>query len=179
MQIASIIVEPRLIACSVFPLCFKNSTTSSRATIASFDDLVQHPNEHYHSISQSLSSFSSCPESFVSSSRNAVTRGAGYGLEIPCVYTLYRPKPYIDKLKELVASLKAKGWSSHSLRVINYLYVNCFVQRVSLRATFIIIYTCSSIFHAVPILNSCMKDSCIIYNYRYIMLPELTLYSCL
>jgi len=38
-----------------------------------------------------------------------VNRGAGYGLEIPCVYSLYGPKPYIDKLKELVASLKAKG----------------------------------------------------------------------
>ena len=38
-----------------------------------------------------------------------VNRGAGYGLEIPCVYTLYGPKPYVDKLKELVASLKVKG----------------------------------------------------------------------
>ena len=39
------------------------------------------------------------------------------------------------------------------------------MQRVSLRAIFIlnlyiILYTCSSIFHAVPILNSCMKDRC-------------------
>ena len=38
-----------------------------------------------------------------------VNRGAGYGLEIPCVYTLHGPKPHIEKLKELVASLKAKG----------------------------------------------------------------------
>lgn len=38
-----------------------------------------------------------------------VNRGAGYGLEIPCVYALYGPKPYIDKLEALVASLKAKG----------------------------------------------------------------------
>ena len=27
-----------------------------------------------------------------------VNRGAGYGLEIPCVYFLYEPKPYIEKL---------------------------------------------------------------------------------
>ena len=38
-----------------------------------------------------------------------INRGAGYGLEIPCVYSLYGPKAYIDKLTELVASLKAKG----------------------------------------------------------------------
>ena len=38
-----------------------------------------------------------------------INRGAGYGLEIPCVYSLYGPKPYIDKLTEVVASLKAKG----------------------------------------------------------------------
>ena len=31
-----------------------------------------------------------------------VNRGAGYGLEIPCVYSLYGPQPYIEKLKELV-----------------------------------------------------------------------------
>ena len=43
-----------------------------------------------------------------------VNRGAGYGLEIPCEYSLYAPKPYIDKLKELVASLEAKGLVSAS-----------------------------------------------------------------
>ena len=34
-----------------------------------------------------------------------VNRGAGYGLEIPCVYHLYGAKPYIDKMTELVDSL--------------------------------------------------------------------------
>ena len=38
-----------------------------------------------------------------------VNRGAGYGLEIPCIYHLYGPKAYIDKFKELVDSLKASG----------------------------------------------------------------------
>ena len=38
-----------------------------------------------------------------------VNRGVGYGLEIPCVCSLYGPKPYIDKFEELVASQKAKG----------------------------------------------------------------------
>ena len=43
-----------------------------------------------------------------------VNRGAGYGLEIPCVYSFYGPKPYISKLQELVASLEAKGLASVS-----------------------------------------------------------------
>ena len=38
-----------------------------------------------------------------------VNRGAGYGLEIPCVYQFYGPKPYIDKLQEVIDSLKTSG----------------------------------------------------------------------
>jgi len=38
-----------------------------------------------------------------------VNQGAGYGLEIPCVYQFYGPKPYIDKLPEVVDSLKTSG----------------------------------------------------------------------
>ena len=38
-----------------------------------------------------------------------VNREAGYGLEILYVYSLYGPKPYVEKLKELVDSLAAKG----------------------------------------------------------------------
>ena len=38
-----------------------------------------------------------------------VNRGAGYGLEIPCVDHLYGRKPYVDKMKELVDSLIASG----------------------------------------------------------------------
>ena len=38
-----------------------------------------------------------------------VNRGAGYGLEIPCIYRLYGPKIYIDRMKNLVDSLKNSG----------------------------------------------------------------------
>ena len=38
-----------------------------------------------------------------------VNRGAGYGLEVPCVYHLYGPTVYVDKMKELVKSLLADG----------------------------------------------------------------------
>ena len=35
-----------------------------------------------------------------------VNRGAGYGLEIQCVYQFYGPKPYVDKIREVFHSLK-------------------------------------------------------------------------
>ena len=35
-----------------------------------------------------------------------VNRG---GLEVPCVYRLYGPKVYIEKMRELVNSLKTAG----------------------------------------------------------------------
>ncbi len=38
-----------------------------------------------------------------------VNRGAGYGLEIPCVYRLYGPRVYINKMKDLVQELIATG----------------------------------------------------------------------
>ena len=38
-----------------------------------------------------------------------VNRGAGYELEISCVYQFYGPKPYIDKLREVIDSLKTSG----------------------------------------------------------------------
>ena len=38
-----------------------------------------------------------------------VNRGAGYGLEVPCIYRLYGPKAYTDRMKELVENLLASG----------------------------------------------------------------------
>ena len=38
-----------------------------------------------------------------------VNRGAGYGLEIPCLYRLYGPRVYIKKMKELVEELTSAG----------------------------------------------------------------------
>ena len=38
-----------------------------------------------------------------------VNREAGYGLEVPCVYHLYGPNVYVDKMKELVEFLLADG----------------------------------------------------------------------
>ena len=36
-------------------------------------------------------------------------KGTGYGLEIPCAYQFYGTKPYIDKLREVIDSLKVSG----------------------------------------------------------------------
>ena len=38
-----------------------------------------------------------------------VNRGAGYGLEVPCVHRLYGPNVYVAKMKVLVESLLADG----------------------------------------------------------------------
>ena len=34
-----------------------------------------------------------------------VNRGAGYGLEIPCLYRLYGPEDYISKVKHIISSI--------------------------------------------------------------------------
>ena len=39
----------------------------------------------------------------------AVNRGAGYGMEVPCKYLLYGPKPYILKMKQLIDQLASSG----------------------------------------------------------------------
>ena len=38
-----------------------------------------------------------------------INRGAGYGLEVSCVYRLYGPKVYVARMKELVNSLRRAG----------------------------------------------------------------------
>ena len=53
-----------------------------------------------------------CPtylSEFIASLKLCTYRGAGYELEIPCVYRLYGPKVYIDKMKELLKDLKDMG----------------------------------------------------------------------
>ena len=38
-----------------------------------------------------------------------INRGAGYGLEVPCIYYLYGPPAYINIMKELVIELIIAG----------------------------------------------------------------------
>ena len=44
---------------------------------------------------------------FVEVTDEKVNRGAGYGLEVPCIYRLYRPKAYTDRMKESIENLQA------------------------------------------------------------------------
>ena len=44
-------------------------------------------------------------KAFVEVTGEKVNRGAGYGLEIPCIYRLYGPTIYICRMKELIDSL--------------------------------------------------------------------------
>lgn len=48
-------------------------------------------------------------KAFVEVTGPKINRGAGYGLEIPCVYRLYGPKVYVERLTELVDSLRRAG----------------------------------------------------------------------
>ena len=43
---------------------------------------------------------------FAKVTEGKINRGAGYGLEIPCIYQLYGPREYINKMKEIIDSLK-------------------------------------------------------------------------
>ena len=48
-------------------------------------------------------------KAFVQVTGEKVNRGEGHGLEVPCVYRLYGPKVYIDRMKELVGPLITAG----------------------------------------------------------------------
>ena len=47
-------------------------------------------------------------KAFAIVTESKINRGAGCGLEVPCIYEFYGPNPYIDKL-ELRESLKSSG----------------------------------------------------------------------
>ncbi len=46
---------------------------------------------------------------FAQVSGSKVNRGGGHGLEVPCIYRLYGPKPYTDRMKDFVEELRANG----------------------------------------------------------------------
>ena len=50
-----------------------------------------------------------CNKGFVTVDGVKLNRGAGYGLEIPCTYRFYGPKPYTDRLQEVVLSMRQSG----------------------------------------------------------------------
>ena len=72
------------------------------------DQIVGHvPHNLAHYFSQFLRR--DFNKGFVEITGPKINRGAGYGLEVPCVYRLYGPKIYVERLNELVDSLRKAG----------------------------------------------------------------------
>ena len=49
-------------------------------------------------------------KAFAEVAGDVLNRCAGYGQEVPCIYRLYEPKIYVDKMKELVDGMFADGY---------------------------------------------------------------------
>ena len=72
------------------------------------DEVVGHvPYNLVKSVSQFL--LRSASKGFVTVTGSKVNRGAGYGLEVPVVYCLYGPSPYVRKMNILIDDLQANG----------------------------------------------------------------------
>ena len=49
-----------------------------------------------------------CNKGFAEVTGNCVNRGAGYGMEVPCIYRFYGPTMYIQRLQQIVQSLQER-----------------------------------------------------------------------
>ena len=78
-----------------------NSIDLSAVAVWIEDNIVGHVPFNIASV---LSQFlrRDCIQGFMEVNGEKVNRGAAYGLEIPCTYNLYGPKPYIERLTEIV-----------------------------------------------------------------------------
>ena len=85
-----------------------NSVDLSAVAVWREDEIVGHVPFNIASV---LSQFlrRDCNQGFVEVTGEKINRGAGYGLEIPCTYKLYGPRPYIERLAEIVQSLQERG----------------------------------------------------------------------
>ena len=50
-----------------------------------------------------------CNKGMVEITGERVNRGAGYGLEVPCVYRLYGPQKYIQRLEGMLSRLRERS----------------------------------------------------------------------
>ena len=64
-----------------------------------------------YNISSLMSNFlkRECNKGFVEVTGSLVNRGAGYGVEVPCIYRLNGPQAYIERIQEVVQSLLDNG----------------------------------------------------------------------
>ena len=63
-----------------------------------------------YNISSALSMFlrRDCNKGFAEVTGNCVNGGAGYGMEVPCIYRLYGPTIYIQRLQQIIQSLQER-----------------------------------------------------------------------
>ena len=63
-----------------------------------------------YNISSALSMFlrRDCNKGFAEVTGNCVNRGAGYGMEVPCIYRLYGPTIYIQRLQQIIQLLQER-----------------------------------------------------------------------
>lgn len=63
-----------------------------------------------YNISSAVSMFlrRDCNKGFAEVTGNSVNRGAGYGMELPCIYRLYGPTIYIQRLQQIIQSLQER-----------------------------------------------------------------------
>ena len=88
-----------------------NLVDASAVAVWKEDKIVGHvPYNIASVISQFLTR--GCNKGFVQVNGNKVNRGAGYGLEVPCTapctYRLYDPRPFIERITQIVQSLQEK-----------------------------------------------------------------------
>ena len=85
-----------------------NEKDKSAVAIHKEGDVVGHVP---YNISSLLSNFlkRECNKGFVEVTGSLVNRGAGYGLEVPCIYRLYGPRAYTERIHEIVQTLLNNG----------------------------------------------------------------------
>ena len=49
-----------------------------------------------------------CNKGFAEVTGNCVDQGAGYGMEVPCIYRLYGSTIYIQRLQQIIQSLQER-----------------------------------------------------------------------
>ena len=87
-----------------------NEKDMSAVAIHKEGDVVGHVP---YNISSLLSNFlkRECNKGFVEVTGSHVNRGAGYGLEVPCIYRLYGPRASIERIHEIVQTMDYSSFS--------------------------------------------------------------------
>ena len=85
-----------------------NPNDKSAVAVIKDGEVVGHiPYSISNTVSQSLRR--DFNKAFAEVTGRYLNRGAGYGLEVPCLYRFYGPEAYIRILQELLSSLRTNG----------------------------------------------------------------------